>query len=233
MTKTTKPPVSPKRRDNDQRRDDIMSAAETLFAERGVSGTSIEAIVERAQCSKSAVYGLFGSKENLLAALTVRITQGLNEELTALTLGHLPMRDFLQAYVEKAMAMILTARHIGVVRTIFGEMGSAPQLSRTFYRVGPGAAQEALAKAFETKTREGVLTVDDPEVAAAQLYGLMLWGTMFPLITGADRSIGKARVARFAESAVDGFLRMYGVAEPADPASESCPVKGGRHAGGR
>ncbi len=46
-----------------------MTAAAELFAERGVDGTSIDAIAERADRTSGAVYDHFGGKDGLLLAL--------------------------------------------------------------------------------------------------------------------------------------------------------------------
>lgn len=52
----------------DTRRRLLVAAAE-LFAERGVDGTSIDAIAERADRTSGAVYNHFGGKDGVLVAL--------------------------------------------------------------------------------------------------------------------------------------------------------------------
>jgi AcrR family transcriptional regulator len=47
----------------------LLDAAEELFAERGVDGSSVDAIAERAARTSGAVYDHFGGKEGLLFAL--------------------------------------------------------------------------------------------------------------------------------------------------------------------
>jgi AcrR family transcriptional regulator len=47
----------------------LLGAAAELFAERGVDGTSIDAIAERADRTSGAVYDHFGGKDGLLLAL--------------------------------------------------------------------------------------------------------------------------------------------------------------------
>ena len=47
----------------------LLTAAAELFAERGVDGTSIDAIAERADRTSGAVYDHFGGKEGVLFAL--------------------------------------------------------------------------------------------------------------------------------------------------------------------
>ena len=47
----------------------LLNAAAVLFAERGVEGTSIDAIAQRADRTSGAVYDHFGGKDGLLLAL--------------------------------------------------------------------------------------------------------------------------------------------------------------------
>lgn len=47
----------------------LLTAAAELFTERGVAGTSIDAIAERADRTSGAVYDHFGGKDGLLLAL--------------------------------------------------------------------------------------------------------------------------------------------------------------------
>lgn len=57
--------------------DRILDAAERLFAEHGVAGTSVRAITDQAQVNVAAVNYHFGSKENLVRAVIARRLSGL------------------------------------------------------------------------------------------------------------------------------------------------------------
>src|SRR5689334_819532 len=53
-------------------REDLLDAAEALFAERGYWGVSIDEIAERAGVTKGAVYSNFSNKEALLLGVAWR-----------------------------------------------------------------------------------------------------------------------------------------------------------------
>src|SRR3954471_10523442 len=53
----------------EQTRERLLAAAAELFAERGVNGTSVEQIAERAGYTRGAFYGNFDGKPELLVAL--------------------------------------------------------------------------------------------------------------------------------------------------------------------
>jgi AcrR family transcriptional regulator len=60
-----------------QRREQLLGVARTLFAERGYEATSIEEIADRAGVSKPVVYQHFGGKEGLYAVVVDREVQRL------------------------------------------------------------------------------------------------------------------------------------------------------------
>jgi TetR/AcrR family acrAB operon transcriptional repressor len=55
-------------------RDRILDAAESVFAEYGVSCATLEAVAKRAGFTRGAVYGHFRSKSDLLLEVTMRMT---------------------------------------------------------------------------------------------------------------------------------------------------------------
>ncbi|MEU1732687.1 helix-turn-helix domain-containing protein [Streptosporangium sp. NPDC020145] len=59
----------------------LLASASELFAERGVNGTSIEQIAERAGYTRGAFYGNFDGKHELVVALLTRRTERAREEL--------------------------------------------------------------------------------------------------------------------------------------------------------
>nr|WP_225976662.1 MULTISPECIES: TetR/AcrR family transcriptional regulator [Corynebacterium] len=58
-----------------QRREQLVEVGRTVFAERGLKGTSVEEIASRAGVSKPVVYEHFGGKEGLYAEVVDRDTQ--------------------------------------------------------------------------------------------------------------------------------------------------------------
>jgi len=63
----------------EQTRERILDAAEKLFADAGISGTSLRALTRAAGVYRAAVHCHFGSKAALLAALLDRRAKPLNE----------------------------------------------------------------------------------------------------------------------------------------------------------
>lgn len=66
-------------------RQELLHAAADLFAERGVNGTSVEQIVERAGYTRGAFYGNFDGKQQLVLALLEQRTERELAEVQALS----------------------------------------------------------------------------------------------------------------------------------------------------
>jgi len=70
-----------RRREREQRRKDILAAAETLFARKGYDSTSIEEIAGLAEVSPGTVYFYFENKEDLLLSLVKTIGFELRQHI--------------------------------------------------------------------------------------------------------------------------------------------------------
>src|SRR5271170_6340603 len=71
----TKPP--------EERRDELLNAAQRLFLKHGVGSTTIEQITSGAEVAKGTFYLYFSSKDDILAALRDRFGQGLLTRIKA------------------------------------------------------------------------------------------------------------------------------------------------------
>jgi len=68
-------PNSPRTKPAQERRDELMTAAQRLFLQQGVAPTTIEQITASADVAKGTFYLYFSSKETLIAALGERFGQ--------------------------------------------------------------------------------------------------------------------------------------------------------------
>lgn len=198
-----------KRRPADMR-EKILAAAETLIIEHGYRGTSLDAVVEKAGCSKTAVYDYFGGKEGLLSALSVELVSTLSRELDSLSLISRDVESALEAYAARAMTLILTERHMATVRSVISEVWRSPSLGHAYYRLGPRQAQERLAVYLARQHDAGGLDVPDPDRAATHFYGLMLWDKWNAMVVGARQSLTRREIEQEAREVVATFMRLYG-----------------------
>lgn len=201
-------------RNIEDKRAAILAAAKAVIIAKGYGGTSLDAIVEHAGCSKSAIYELFGSKAGLLSALTEDVVRELAAALENPDHRRLPLDEALRLYAKRAMELILSDEHTAVVHLIISETWQLPNLGRAYYRLGPSGAQRVLAKYLRTQMIQGRLRTADPERAAVHFYGLLLWDQLNPRIVGAKRMLTAAEIEREAATAVNNFLRLYAAESP-------------------
>ena len=81
------------------RREQLISVARALFAERGYEASSVEEVAQRAGVSKPVVYEHFGSKEGLYAVVVDREMHTLRTRITQSLVATHPLTRLEQAAV--------------------------------------------------------------------------------------------------------------------------------------
>ncbi len=132
----------------------ILDAAERLFAERGVDGSSLRAVTRAAEVNLAAIHYHFGSKQALLEAVMARRFAPVNqarlkrlEELVGSAQGAaVPVEALLEAFLEPAMQLVTS-----------GERGQlfAQMLSRAYWEAGEDFREAAVAQLSEVAERFG------------------------------------------------------------------------------
>ncbi len=92
---------------DDGTRSELVHAAGRLLAERGPAALSVRAIAEAVGASTSAIYGLFGSKAELVRGMHVAGFASLDRHLTAVPTTADPLHDLVElglAYRASALA---------------------------------------------------------------------------------------------------------------------------------
>lgn len=196
-----------------EKRAAILTAAKTLFGERGYSGTSMDAVARTASVSKLTVYSHFGDKDKLFrAAVRARCTELFPENLYLADEGT-SVRNALLAIAMHHARLMTSAKTIGVWRAISSDRSShGPQLGRLLWEEGPQRVQVLLSDFFEGLTHQGKLAIDDPSQAATQFMALLRGDLHLKRMLGCedgDCSEFDREVELNATAAVDMFLRAY------------------------
>jgi TetR/AcrR family transcriptional regulator, mexJK operon transcriptional repressor len=191
------------------KREFIKQAATELLVEFGYQETSLDAICQKASCSKSAIYQHFGNKQGLLAALTEDVAIELSQALHAFHLQEMDIKDALLMYAKLAMAKILNDRHVAVVRATISSLGQFPELGPTYYRVGAQTAQAALIQYFSAKVTAKELDISDSTWAAHEFQGLLFWEKLVAQVVGAQSSPSEEEIENHSSKVVNTFLNRY------------------------
>jgi AcrR family transcriptional regulator len=190
----------------------IIEAATAAFCRDGFTGASIDAIAADAGVSRQTVYNQLGDKEKLFAAVVHGITARSSEMLFK-TLGSFPQQpDDIEAELT-AFAVRLTRNCMcdadgrALRRLIENEGQRYPELFETWREYGPGKNWPAIAARFAKLAHDGVLEIDDANLAARQFMALVNADLPTTLDMG-DRP-SDAVLETAARNAVRTFLRAY------------------------
>jgi len=101
---------APQQERGQRRVEQILDAAETVFAEVGVEGASMQAIADRAGSSVGSLYHFFPNKDAIVEALGVRYSELVsrtNEEAMPLELAHIPAEELFERVLSAQLRFVL------------------------------------------------------------------------------------------------------------------------------
>lgn len=195
----------------------ILTAAETLFPEKGFLGTSMDEVAAAAQVSKQTVYSHFRSKEALFIAvaegMTGRAVSEHRSRVDAMTYER-DVGDYLFHFAVEQLAVVMTTDLMRLRRLVIAEVERFPDLGRTLYRNGPGRAIDRLTEALDHYRASGRLTVIDLAQAATFFNWLVMGGpTTEAMLLGQASMCDRASYEAHARECVRIFLAAYGATE--------------------
>jgi TetR/AcrR family transcriptional regulator, mexJK operon transcriptional repressor len=193
----------------------ILDAGYTLFLERGVAATTMDAVAERASVSKMTVYANFQDKPALLSAVFDRRIKLMH--LFDLAVGP-DLNSSVERLVELGELVTSTTSQPEVVRMVRLMTECAdeyPRLAAAFYTAGRGELLKQIAAFLKALTKREFLSIKDPELAAEQLVASWLAGLV-------RQSLGLAgppstdAIAKRVRYAVETMVRAWSTGAEAD-----------------
>ena len=195
--------------DNSARRRRILEAAFAAFTKSGYAATSTLEIATRAHVSKRALYQLFSSKQEMLAAC---ITERARRLQLPAEVPSARDRDELLRVLTTIGARLLrevsAPAVIAVFRLAIAEAMGAPEVASTLDSIGRETSR-AVLREIMAKAQSAGLVDGRPAEMAEQFAGL-LWGNLIVslLLCVAEQPTEK-EIARRAGTAAAGFLKLY------------------------
>ena len=184
----------------DERRDQILDSALTVFARKGFHETSIGDICVGARIARGTLYQYFTDKRDVLAALVDRIVSRILDAVQQWTPFELPPKA---AWTEADNVAFVEARCRQIMDAVFADADTASLILRVAR--GTGFVRETLARIdaqgvnmiaadVRTAVELGVLRTFDPQIVAEFIVG----GIEKIVIRALDegRAIDAARITR-------------------------------------
>ncbi|MEP4195115.1 MAG: TetR/AcrR family transcriptional regulator [Aliishimia sp.] len=201
------PPAGPKGRKVEQ----VLAGAHEVFMAEGYEGANVDAIAKAAGVSKATLYSYFADKRVLFAA----VAQAACEEQTRLALSFADEDgDFAEQLYKGCrsfMSFMYSPFGVQMFRTVVAESARFPEFGRQFWATGPGMAHAEMVKLFKIAAEEGLLDIDDFELAAETLTELCKVYVHPRLIMRVIDSVEEVDLDRIAHHAVETFMARYGV----------------------
>jgi TetR/AcrR family transcriptional regulator, mexJK operon transcriptional repressor len=209
-----------------RKRGAIVEAARALFLRRGYAGTSMDDVAAAAAVSKQTVYKNFTDKQRLFTEVITGDIARTEQQGATLPDGvgdAAGLDAALREFARRHLADVLHPDLVRMRRIVVGEAERFPELARTWYASAIEPAHAAFAAWFADLARRGLLTVDDPLLAAEHFHWLVLSIPMNrAMFLGLDEPFPAEDLQRWADEGVRVFLAAYatapdGVRRPPQP----------------
>jgi AcrR family transcriptional regulator len=174
----------PRLRSDEETRRLLLEAAAEEFQTKGYAATCMADVAQRAGVSTRTVYRLIPNKADLLArVVSDRIGQFMLE-IDAQALDALPTAEALERLLVAYGTLTLSRRTTAIYRLVLRECDQFPEVATTFYELAIRRANEAAAAWLRRQCERGLIKLDDPDVAAGMLRGMMSMDPQRALMLG-------------------------------------------------
>ncbi|SEB62170.1 DNA-binding transcriptional regulator, AcrR family [Rhodococcus koreensis] len=200
-----------RRRSVDKRRS-ILDAAAPVFGDVGYERASIETIAAAAGVSKPTIYSYFGGKEDLFRESVADSARSLNaDSLAAVHSLDVRSKNWRASLVRTAFALTACQRSecaSALSRLVNAEIRRDPSVFAAVREAGYESIVEALAGRLAILSNTGMLSIEDPVLAAKQLMALTQ--VELPDLTSlGTKPASDAAVRKAVAAGVDTFVRAY------------------------
>ena len=194
-----------------EKRQAILCAASMLFLEKGLRGTSMDAVAKSAGVSKQTVYSHFENKEELFRACIGNkiASYGFADGVPA---SGADAREALFVLTRRFMDLIFDPEVVAMHRVILAEAASYPRIALLFYESGPAATKKAVSGQLQGLVERGALRPHDTVYAAWQLLNMALGRFQVQLQFGLIDHVPDDELDSHLRRTVEDFLRIYAVA---------------------
>jgi AcrR family transcriptional regulator len=181
------------------RREAILDAALSVFAERGYEAARLDDVAERAGVAKGTLYLYFADKEALFEEVIRGAASPVVERLSALAaIPDMPIAESLEALFTVFEKEVLGTKRKLLIRLVIAEGPRFPRIAEFYYRNVVGRIMPLIGKMAQRAAERGELPSDAlaryPQLIAAPLLAAVIWDGLFSRISPLD---------------VAGFLRAH------------------------
>jgi AcrR family transcriptional regulator len=184
----------------------ILDAALKVFAAQGFSGATMDAVATEAGLTKPTLYSYFPSKDDLFQAMMLA-KRDLMLDVFDHPSGSMvaDLLNFAWAYADTVMRPDM----LSLARLIIGEVSRFPEIGRAYQASGPDHLLHGIMRYLVTQRDAGRLAFDDAELAAQDLWGLILSAPRTQALHRPDALPDRATLHRYITNGLRVFLKAY------------------------
>lgn len=176
----------------EERRQAILDAALTEFAEHGFAGARLDDVARRAGVAKGTIYLLAKDKQDLLQQVVLRSLAPLLERLTPPPRPAPASIDEFRALMEFFRAEVMQTNRRLVAQIILREGGRFPEIAAFWHREVVTKILAYVADAVLRAERDGLLRSSAyarfPQLVMAPMLFALVWDTQFAKFAPLDIS---------------------------------------------
>ena len=209
MNTSSLSPPHPEDADENPVRRRIVSAAFSVFMERGYAETSTLEIATRARVSKRELYALVGNKQEMLVAcISERARRLRMPEDLPLVRDRETLARLLVSFGARLLREVSDPTVVAVFRLAIAEAERTPKVARALDTIGRETSRVVLREMLTQARSSGLLDGDPAEMA--EQFTALLWGNlMIGLLLRVDDAPNPNEIKRRARNATTAFLRLY------------------------
>ena len=192
----------------------ILDAALKIFSEKGFVSASMDDIAAEAELTKPTLYQYFPSKDELFTAMMTQERDHMLESFEYPSASGMVAE--LYAFSWHYADVVLRPDMLNLARLIIGEAQRLPDVGRAYQASGPDRVLAGMITYLERQRGAGRLVFDDAELAAEDLWGLILSAPRNKALHIPDAVPDRATIERYIRNGLGVFLRAYSPASEKD-----------------
>ena len=205
------------RRRAEDRPDEVLDAALTLFVDQGYAHTSVAQIAKAAGISKGAVYLYFPSKQAILEGLVKRaVTPVADRALAEASFAHGDLRTTLSAVLGAIVRALADPQLFAIPQIVIREAVVAPEIAQMYRNAVLDRMLPVAIGLVRGGIDSGQLRRVDPELTIRTIMGPIVLHLMLAEIFDIRPERGLALDA-LAENHLDILLNGLFAPEPGNP----------------
>ncbi|WP_308466444.1 TetR/AcrR family transcriptional regulator [Rathayibacter soli] len=203
----------PASRGSEEKRQQMLDAALTLFVANGYVGTSTDQIAAASSVSKQTIYKYFVDKEGLFTALITDVSDRIHnpfDELADAMRSALDAESAIKLLAEQFTRSIMNPRVQEIRRLVLAEATRFPDLGRLYWQRGFERVLESVTDCLRLVAERGLLSISRPPVAAQHLTGMLLWiPSNRVMFCGPDGGFDADELTQLIDLGVGAFISAY------------------------